>query len=86
MRSIPTSVVCNFWLFFAALGMINLVLLLVFQLPLIPQAPLLVIGSIVITAVLMGVVVFQQLGLYLICKRGVPQEQGFTEEGFRVRR
>ena len=92
MRSIPTSVMCNFWLFFAALAMINLLLLVLVQLPLIPQSPLLVISSIVMTSVLMGVVIFQDLGLYLICKRGVPkeQEQGFAEEkdleGFRHRR
>ncbi len=83
MRSIPTELICNFWLFFAALGLIYLILLVVIQLPLIPSSPLLVISSIVMTTALMSVAIFQQLGLYLICKRGVPIENA---EGFARRR
>ena len=78
-RSIPTSVLCNFWLFFAALGMVNLILVVIIQIPLITAAPTLVISSIVMTTVLMGVVIFQNLGLYLICKRGVPTSEGFRK-------
>ena len=77
MRSIPTSVLCNFWLFFAVLGFVYLILLVILQLPILSTSPILGISSIIMTTVLLGVVIFQQVGLYLICKRGVPTSEGF---------
>jgi hypothetical protein len=77
MRSIPTSVLCNFWLFFAALGFVYLILLVILQLPMLTTSPIIGISSIIMTTVLLGVVIFQEIGLYLICKRGVPMSEGF---------
>ena len=80
MRSIPTSVLCNFWLFFAGLGFVYLLLIIGLQIPFIKKEPVFVISSIITFSLLMSVFIFQQLGLYLICKRGVPKEEGFDRQ------
>jgi len=78
---------CSFWLFFAVLTLIYLVILIALQIPLIPSSPAIVLSSIVLTTVMLGVAGFQHIGLYLICKRGVLDvESKKATEGFRRRR
>ena len=84
MRSIPTSTICNFWLLFAGLCVLYTIVVVIPLIAYIPSSPVLVISTIVTVIVLMSVSTFQNIGLYLICKRGVDQEQGFRDapEGF----
>jgi GTP cyclohydrolase I len=88
MRSIPTSILCNFWLFFAALCVLYTLVVVIPLIAYIPSSPVLVLSTIAMVVVLMSVSTFQNIGLYLICKRGVHQEQGFraAPEGFAPNR
>ena len=79
MRSIPTSVLCNFWLLFAVLCVVYTIVMVIPLISLIQVSPVLVTTTIVTLVVMMSVSTFQNIGLYLICKRGVHQEEGFEQ-------
>ena len=80
MRSIPTSLVCNFWLVFAGVSFVYMIIVVIPMVGYIQLSPVLVTTTIVTVVLLMSISIFQNIGLYLICKRGVHQEQGFRAE------
>ena len=79
MRSIPTSVLCNFWLLFAGVSFVYMIIIVIPMLGYIQMSPVLVTTTIVTVVLLMSITIFQNIALYLICKRGVHQEEGFAQ-------
>ena len=74
MRAIPTSLICNWFLAFAALyavitgGALIGIILSIGGLNLVIVLPILLLGSLLTV---------QFLSLYHVCKRGVKKEEGF---------